>query len=211
MKALGEILAPLRDGNLPATISEQLVKTSSGHSPPLKGRAMNAAKAVDRLFDLLPPQDVGDPKAFMASVAAIFSQYPDAVVEAAVGGPRGVATRTDRPTLKFIREVCEEFYAPIQRQAERDANASQPKLLPRPPRTAEEQERIDKQVAAVRFRFGIPEGSARRCPIMPPSADLPIDSPVPPPADGRHYERIKAELEGRRARRDVEKQKAGGA
>lgn len=123
---------------------------------------MNAAKAVDRLFDLLPPQDVGDPKAFMASVAAIFSQYPDAVVEQAAVGPRGIATRTDRPTLRLIKEVCEEFYGPILRDAEREALRNQPKPLPRPPRTPEEQARIDKQVADFRKRFGVPPEGLRR-------------------------------------------------
>lgn len=203
MKNLGEILAPLRDGKLPATISEQPAPTSSEPSRPLKGRAMNAAKAVDRLFDLLPPLDVGDPKAFMASVAAIFSLYPDAVVEAAVGGPRGIATRTDRPTLKFIKEVCEEFYAPILRDAEREAIRNQPKLLARPPRTADEQAKIDKQVCDFRKRFGIPDHTKRE-PVMPPSADLPYYSPVSTVvADGKHAERVNASLEERRARNEA--------
>lgn len=129
--------------------------------------------AVHRLFALLPPPDVGDPKAFMATAAAILAQYPDAVVEAAVSGPRGIATRTERPTLKFIKEVCEEFYQPILRDAERGALASQPKPLPRPPRTPEEQARIDKQVADARAKLGIPEGGlVRRGSVLPPAAEL---------------------------------------
>lgn len=104
------------------------------------------------MFDLLPPQDVGDPKAFLAGMVALFADYPAEVFEQAVFT---IPQRSDRPTLKIARAVLDELYEPVRRRVERDAIERQPKLLPRPRRSPEEQARVDAQVAAWRARANV--------------------------------------------------------
>jgi hypothetical protein len=103
---------------------------------------------------------VGDPAAFMTAAGAIFAGFPDVVVERAI---TTIPMRSDRVTLKLIKSVCDELYAPMLRDIEREqARRSVVKMLPRPPRTPEEQARIDAQVADVRNRLGIPAEGLRR-------------------------------------------------
>lgn len=156
------------------------------------------------MFNLLPPLDVGDPKEFLAATIATFAAYPVDVMEAAV--PK-IAHQTDRSTLKVIKAVCDEIYAPIERQIERDrvaANYQRGLPAPRKERTPEQQARIDEQVASARSRLGIPKGgAAKRGAILPPSAHVPLGSPdLPPPRrDNGHAARVAADLEQRRVRR----------
>lgn len=112
------------------------------------------------VINLLPPLDVTDPESFMAAMILLFNKYPEEVVEKAVFV---IPTRSDRPTLKTIREVCDEIYAPIEREGRRQQIAAQPKELPRPERTPEEQARIDTQVMRCRrdmraANFSAPSG-----------------------------------------------------
>lgn len=102
------------------------------------------------MFDLLPPQDVGDPKAFLAAMIALFSEYPSEVGDRAVFE---IPKHTDRPTLKVAKCVLDDIYEPIAMRLRREQAEQQTKALPRPPRTAEEQAKIDEQVAAARRRF----------------------------------------------------------
>lgn len=118
------------------------------------------------MFKLLPPLDVGDPKAFLAAAIATFAEYPPEVMDAAV--PK-IAKLTDRPTLKIIGSVCEEIYAPIERQIVRDRLAAERRLSLPPPRPETSQERRDAQVAELRQRFNLPPAGARprKEPIRP--------------------------------------------
>jgi hypothetical protein len=167
---------------------------------------MEAAKATDRLLDFLPPLDVGNPETFIAGITAIFASYPLEVIALAVDPVKGIPSRTDRPTLKLITDVCDEIYDPIRRRQEYDererARAAAPALLPRPPRTAEEQASIDAQVEGWRASAGIPPEGLHRQPVkLPPSADAPYDADVPKTRDdGRHGQRIAADLAARAAR-----------
>ncbi len=104
------------------------------------------------MFDLLPPQDVGDPKAFLAAMIALFTEYPPDVGARAVFE---IPKRSDRPTLKIARAVLDDIYEPIVRQIERERIERAPRLLPRRPRTPEEQAKIDQQVADARKHFGL--------------------------------------------------------
>lgn len=158
------------------------------------------------MFDLLPPQDVGDPKAYLAAIAAILAGYPEAVQEMAV---IGVPTRSSRPSLELIKSVCDELYEPMLRDLERaERTKSRFRALPRPPRSPAEQAAIDAQVAAVRKEFGIPDRGLDPKPVhLPPSADAKYHAPVHQPrADGKHALRVQAELDARRARRETESQ-----
>lgn len=118
---------------------------------------MAAARAAVRLFDLMGPQDVGDPAALQSAIAATFAGFPSAVFDQA---PVVIAQRSDRLTLKLVTAVCDEIYAPIERQLERDRAAQSHRLgLPAPStkRTPEQQARVDAQVAAFRKQMGIPD------------------------------------------------------
>lgn len=116
---------------------------------------------MERLFALLPPQDVIDAEEFLAASIMLFAQYPIEVMSKAVFE---IPQRSDRPTLRLMRQVLDEILAPIERECERK-RASEGRRLEAPhprKRSSEEQARIDAQVAAVRKQLGIPEGVARR-------------------------------------------------
>jgi hypothetical protein len=141
------------------------------------------------MLDLLPPIDyVGDPKAWIAAAVVLFSEYPSEVWPAVVHGvPRG----TPRPHLCDLKCALDEAYEPIERQLERERVAQQARLSlppPRRPRTPEEQALVDAQVEAVRMQF--------------PPVPKPSQAPRIAWGDGRHYERIKDDLEARKARKE---------
>jgi hypothetical protein len=134
---------------------------------------IRAAKlAAARLFDLLPPLDVGDPRAFLAGTVAIFAEYPAEVMQAAIDPVHGIPSRTDRPTLRLIKAVCDEFYTRVERQEERlraSEDAARSREPPRKPRTPEQQAAIDAQVAEARQQLGIPQtGLTARAAQSPP-------------------------------------------
>jgi hypothetical protein len=147
---------------------------------------------ADKLFDLLPQLDVGDPESFIAGTIAILAEYPADVMLAAIDPVRGIPSRTDRPTLRLIKAVCEELYAPIAREEERararESASQEPK---RPPRTAEQQAGIDQQIIEARAALGIPcRGLPRR-----------IGGRIPP--DGDRSPHLQADLEARKARNEA--------
>lgn len=144
-----------------------------------------AATAASDLVDLLPPQDFPDPKKVMAAIAAILANYHQRVIAAA---PLAIAKRTDRLTLKIVTEVCDELQAPISRALRRaDVLA-----LPSPCGPANEVR--DAQVADYERRIR-PLITAALQPVLPARVE-----PVP---DGKHYGRIKADLDRRRAIREA--------
>lgn len=139
------------------TVSELPAPISKPASPTLNEQQIMAAKAVDRLFDLLPPLDVGEPQAFMSATIAIFAEYPIELIDRF---PAAIAQRSDRPTLRLVRAICDEINEPYAREtarmlAARSALRGLPP--PRAKRTPEEQARVDAQVADFRKALGIPE------------------------------------------------------
>lgn len=128
------------------------------------------------MFGLLPPQDVGDPEAFMTAAITLFSGYAPATMERAAFE---IPQRVDRATLRIMRVVLDEI--------EEEAREREEAVLRLPPptdqpRTPEEQARVDELVKLTRHALGI------------------IRPAFEPRNDGRHAERIKADLEVRRAR-----------
>lgn len=109
-----------------------------------------AATAVDKLLNFYPPLDVNDPKAFIAGLVALLAQYPAELMEFAIDPARGIPSHLKSlHSLAAIKEVCDDLYEPIARRLHREALANAPRQLPPPPRTAEEQAKIDEQVEAV--------------------------------------------------------------
>lgn len=182
-------------GRLPATPGAPPAP-SSRPAPPVSAMAI---QATAKLFRLLPPLDVSGPKEFIAATAAIFARYPAEVVALAIDPVRGIPGRIDRPTLAAIKRICDELYEPYERAAENARareSAQRLRLMfpPRPPRSVEEQAAVDRQVAAARRTLGIPPAG------LPPRGV----QPRLVAGDGRHHQRIAADLAARRARKEVE-------
>ena len=133
-------------------------------------RRISAAEQVDRLFAITSLPDIGDPKAFMAAAISAFVAVPVEVGDAAV---IEIAARADRPTLRIIREVLNEYLA---READRirlqEARAARRLRLPAPPRSEEQQARVDAQVEDWRKRSS---GMGLRKVDLPPSAGARLD------------------------------------
>lgn len=183
-----------QDGSNPETPSEKLAPNSSEALRRLNEVQILAAKAADRLFDLLPPMDVGDPKQFLTEVIATFAGYPQEVFDKA---PRVIAQRSDRPTLKLITGVCDELYEPIARLIARDRANNDHQLLLAAPKKPDDQAQRDVQVMDYETRIK---------PLLASSIQTIEPERIPQRADGRHFERIKADLDARRARNEAKAQ-----
>lgn len=144
MHKLPQINLP-RPGNRPEMPSELPVPISKQLSPEQMRQREQAARAADRLFDLLPLQDVGDPHAFLREVISIFESYP---VEIMWEAARRIPQENDRPSLKFIREFCDDRYGPELCRVRWQKQIAETIADRRPHRTAEQQARVDAQIAA---------------------------------------------------------------
>jgi len=105
---------------------------------------MQAAEAVHRLFGMVPPQDVGDAEAFLTASITLFARYSNETRQEAV---IEIATRSDRPTLKLMKQVLAELE---ERQIEREEREQRRLRLPAPDprksRSPEEQARVDASI-----------------------------------------------------------------
>jgi hypothetical protein len=170
-------------------------ETPQPSSMPVSPQIKRVKELASRLFNLLPPLDVTDPESFMAETISILSEYSVDMVERVV---HAIPRRTDRPTLKLINDVCEEVYAPIEREIERErarlaAEETRRLCPPWPERTEEEQQRVREKILAWRRSQGIPETG------LPPrgmqARSLPEVSP-------ERMRAVLADCEARRARRE---------
>lgn len=130
----------------------------------------------------------------MTATVMIFSAYPPQVWEVVICPVRGIPGKTPRPTLADIKTACDVAYEPIERQIERERVAESHRRALAPPRAArsvEDQARIDQQVAETRRALG-----------MPPEGVAPKGVQPPPlyRGDGKHAQRIAADLAARRQR-----------
>jgi hypothetical protein len=85
------------------------------------GRA--AATAVNDLLKLLPPLDVGDPRAFIAAAVAIFASYPASIYAQVLDPVHGLPSETARPTLADIKRACKRAYEPRAMELARERAA----------------------------------------------------------------------------------------
>jgi hypothetical protein len=169
-------------------------KPQLGEKPSSHPVSLSAEQAAIRLFDLLPPLDVGDPDAFQEGVVAIFAEYPESVRRSATDAAKGIPSRYDRPTLKQIRSVCDAHYAPLMRE-QRARSLGTSIDPPRRQLTQEEKARRDEQVAAWCRESGKSEDE-----LMRRGRKF---QPVAPDLKGslmQHLEGLRADLEARRAR-----------
>jgi hypothetical protein len=124
---------------------------------------------------------------FLTETVILFSEYPEEMHESMV---REIARRSDRPTLKIIKDVCDEIYAPIARENERRERLLDTPAPP-PKRTPEEQAVVDQQVASARRQLGIPADG-----LLPRGAQRPPFS-----RGGEDSLRVVSDLNARRDRR----------
>jgi hypothetical protein len=144
---LKQISASLAALSEPRKTASETPSTNSRHST----QNSAAALATERLLSFYPPLDVSEPKVFIAGIVNVLAQYPAELHEVVVS-PTGIPSRIkDLRNIFEINQVCRELYEPIARRITREALENQPRQITKQ-RTAEEQARIDAQVAAWRFR-----------------------------------------------------------
>lgn len=177
-------------GNNRATTGAALRPNSAPQLMPLTERQVLGAKAAKELVDLMGPQDVTNPKAFMVGIAAVFSKYHQAVIAAA---PVEIASRFNKLTLKNVTDVCDELQDPISRKFERDRAAAQHQalLLEAPARPTQEER--DAAIADYETRVK---------PVLTSAMQTIPSARVERAYDGRHFDRIKADLDARRAKNE---------
>ena len=184
--------------DMPVPTEPQPTPSSKPASPQTTPHDTAAKKAADRLFDLIGIRAPGDPQVFIAGVVTLFAHYPLRVMRDGIDPVRGIPGQRGRKQqweaeIEFYKKILDELHAPILRdeereQARRSVERSRMLMLPRPPRTPEDQQRIDTQVLDARKRLGIPPNG------MPPRAAH-IDW-----GDGNHVARILADLAARKER-----------
>lgn len=145
--------------------------------------------AVDRLLNFYPPLDVAEPRTFIAGIGTLLGQYPgDFLTGIALDPGRGIPARIKHlNNLAVLKEVLDDLYNPVAMRIRREAVLNQPRQLPAPPRSAEEQARIDQQIENWR---------AQQRPTPEPVFD-------PPPPNER-VARVLADIAARRARNEGE-------
>lgn len=149
-------------------------------------------KATAVLFGWCRMPDVADPQIYLAGVAAILDEYPPQV-GAVLADPRtGTRLLKPFPSLFDIRDACDKAYEPIERVIERErARESHFKGLAPPAKP--EQSRRDEQFIDYEQRIK---------PMLTAAIQPILTARVEPRPDDRHYARIKADLDARRARNE---------
>ena len=104
------------------------------------------------LFKMVSLPDVGDPKVFLSAAAALFAEHAPEIGEAAI---KELATRSDRPTLRLMREVLDDLTDRAMERQRRDEGRRRLPPLERK-RTPEEQARAEAQANELRRAFGLP-------------------------------------------------------
>lgn len=155
----------------------------------LTDRQILAANAARELFDLLPPQDLRQPKKMMTAVTESLSNYHQSVITAA---PLAIAKRVKYLNLKDVTDICAELQDAVSRKFERDRARESHLSLPAP--TKPDQLRKDEQVVDYETRIK---------PLLTAGVQRIEAAPVVKPPDGRHWNRIAAEVAARKARNEA--------
>lgn len=150
-------------GKAAATPNTTPEPSSAPSSSAPTAQEMAAASAVSRLFAWCRMGDAGDPRVFLAGATSILADYPVEVMEKIADPRTGTEVLKDYPSLHDLRMACDQLFAPIEREMERqEAHRSHVAgVLQRPPRTPEQQARIDAQVEDARRRLGIAREARR--------------------------------------------------
>lgn len=122
-----------------------------------------------------------DPEIYSAAIAAIFDEYDDEIVVLATDPRTGLPTKYQwLPTVKEVRDFCEEIVQARGREAQRkrdleqqmkDRDAYEAEQAAKRNRTPEEQAGVEAQIADAKRRFA-PEPSPRAASTAEHNADL---------------------------------------
>jgi hypothetical protein len=89
--------------------------------------------------------EVGDPETYFAAVTAVLLRWPVDVIKAVTEPATGIPSKINwLPSIAEITTACEEAYAPIQRQREREQAL---KRLPAPDIKRLSDDELDAQFA----------------------------------------------------------------
>lgn len=135
-------------------VTEDTALSTVSDKPLLTPRMISAGQQVHRLFRLTSLPDVGDPEAFLSAATILFADHAPQIAEKAVPI---LATTSDRPTLKLMKEVLDQLTGEaIERERRADGRMKAlPYIAPRAKRTPEEQAKVDAQCSELRAAFGI--------------------------------------------------------
>ena len=147
------------------------LQTSSEPPPPSSAQKQRLALAMERvamMLDCFPDRtDAPQSAGHAGGLAAILSDYPDAVILAVTDPRTGVQTRQKwRPLPYELKQACEAEMAPLRRQWQRERlTAESARLLsaPREPKPTVEE---------LKARFGEDWGITRTPPREPPRKSL---------------------------------------
>lgn len=94
----------------------------NGSERSMNDRAEYAMQRARTMFGCYRKGDAHDPDTYVAAVAAVLAEYPDetiwTVTDPRVGLPSKVGWL---PTVKEVRDACEDHYGPTRRAQEREA------------------------------------------------------------------------------------------
>lgn len=101
-----------------------LIESSNGSAPSTNIRQAKAEYSIERarlLFGQFRKGDANDPETYSASIAAVLAEYPDEVIRQATDPRTGLGSRLNwLPTVKEVREFCQEVVDAEARAAQRE-------------------------------------------------------------------------------------------
>lgn len=100
----------------------QQIGSWNGSERSTNDRAEYATERARTLFGCYRKGDANDPDTYVAAVAAVLSEYPDDTIWTVTDPRAGLPSKVGwLPTVKEVRDACEDHYGPTKRAMEREA------------------------------------------------------------------------------------------
>lgn len=104
-----------------AMSSQPQTASWSGSERLTNDRAAYATERARVLFGCFRKGDANDPDTYVAAIAAVLADYPEDTIWSVTDPRSGVASKVGfLPTVKEIRDACEDHYGPTRRAIERE-------------------------------------------------------------------------------------------
>lgn len=150
-------------------------------------------KAVDILFSWCRMPDVADARVYLVGAAAIFDEYPAQVGQILADPRTGTRLLKPYPSLFDLRDACDKAYEPIERELARARAKDSHRLGLAAPAKADEERRAEQII----------DYETRIKPVLVSGIQRIEAAPVVKPPDGRHWNRIAADVAARKARNEA--------
>jgi hypothetical protein len=151
------------------------------------------AKYAKLLLGCFRTGDATDPEVYTTAVVAVLADYPDDVIERVIDPRTGLPSRLNwLPTIAEIKSACEDLYGHRRRMAEWHDGAN--KQIAARKTLAITDGRSPEQIAAHK---------AAQVESLKAQLGPGLRKGYLPPTDGRHAERVAADLARRRALREA--------